>query len=152
LRHGAATTHHHTKEYSVASIGTVLLDIQKVPNNLSADVEVSYVVTFDDSDRNTNRAYEETVELIGADDGPLNTRDEIIRFGTGKVPFSTDTLRAQGQQSVSRLRTRRVERRDLNEDKPGRDEIRARVILKSAAGQVTRESNLVIDDFNPAHA
>jgi hypothetical protein len=136
----------------VASIGTVLLDIQKVPNNLGADVEVSYVVKFDDSDRETNRAYQETVELIGADDGPLNTRDELIRFGTGQLPFSTGTLRAEGQQSVSRVQARRVQRRDLNEDKPGRDEIRARVILKSAAGQVTRDSNLVIDDFNPAHA
>jgi hypothetical protein len=135
----------------VASIGTVRLDIQKIPNNLDADVEVSYAVTFDESDRSTNRLYEETVELVGADDGLLNTRDELIRFGVGKVPFFTGTLRAEGRESTSLVRARRVQRRDLNEDRPGRDEIRARVILKSATGEVVLESNLVIDDFSPAH-
>jgi hypothetical protein len=143
---------HNPKEHAVAKIGTVLLDIQKIPNNLDADVEVTYVVTFDDSDQTTNRRFDEVVELIGADDGPLNTRDELIRFGVGEVPFFSGTLRADGRESVSLVRTRRVQRRDLNEDRPGRDEIRARVILKSAAGQISRDSNLVIDDFRPAAA
>jgi hypothetical protein len=45
-----------------------------------------------------------------------------------------------------------VQLRQLNEDRPGRDEIRAVVTLKSATSTVTRASNLVLDDFNPAHA
>jgi hypothetical protein len=142
----------HSKERPVASIGTVQLDIQKIPNNLDADVQVTYTVTFDASDRDTNRRYDEVVELVGVDDGLLNTGDEVIGFGVGKVPFFAGMLRADGRDGAQLARTRRVERRDLNEDKPGRDEIRARVILTSAAGQVSRESNLVIDDFNPAHA
>lgn len=50
----------------MAKIGPVLLDIQKVPNNLAADVEVVYTVTFDESDVSTNRRYDEVVELIGS--------------------------------------------------------------------------------------
>ena len=69
----------------MAEIG--LLDIQKVPNNLAADVEVLYAVTYDESDVSTNRSYNELVELFGVDDGPLNTRDEPIRFGRGRLPF-----------------------------------------------------------------
>jgi hypothetical protein len=52
----------------MAEIGVVLLDIQKIPNNLGAVVEVSYTVTFDDSDLSTNRVFEEVVELIGRDE------------------------------------------------------------------------------------
>jgi hypothetical protein len=35
----------------MAEIGVVLLDIQKIPNNLGAVVDVSYTVTFDESDQ-----------------------------------------------------------------------------------------------------
>ncbi len=135
----------------MAKIGPVLLDIQKVPNSLKVIPEVSYVVTYDDSDRTTNRAYEERVELFDVDDGPLNTRDEVIRFGT--APFATATIRADGQASEPRTHTRGdVQLRQLNEDRPGRDEICAVVTLKSGAITLTRTSNLVIADFNPAHA
>jgi len=131
----------------MAAIGPVLLDIQKVPDNLGADVEVRYTVRFDDSDVRTNRAYTETIELIGVDDGPLNTRDEVIR-----TVFS-NAVRADARTSADIARgPARVQRRELNEDKPGRDEIRARVTLRSGSRVVSRESNLVIDDFNPAHA
>jgi len=136
----------------MAKIGPVLLDIQKVPNNLAADVEVIYTVTFDESDVSTNRRYDEVVELIGADDGPLNTRDELIRFGTGRLPFHRGTISADGDASMEVKHEARKSRSDFNEDKPGRDQIRARVTLKSGTLQVVRESNLVIDDFNPAHA
>jgi hypothetical protein len=135
----------------MAKIGPVLLDIQKVPNSLKVFPEVTYVVTYDDDDRQTNRAYNEVVELFGVDDGPLNTRDEVIRFGTAS--FATATLRADGQESEERAHTRDdVQLRQLNEDRPGRDEIRAVVTLKSAPSTVTRASNLVLDDYNPAHA
>jgi hypothetical protein len=135
----------------MATIGTVLLDIQKVPNSLKVIPEVTYVVTYDDDDRQTNRAYNEVVELIGVDDGPFNTRDEVIRFGTAS--FATDTLRADGQESEQRFHTRDdAQLRELNEDRPGRDEIRAVVTLQSGTITVARSSNLVIDDFNPAHA
>jgi hypothetical protein len=135
----------------MAKIGPVLLDIQKVPNSLKVIPEVTYVVTYDDDDRQTNRAYSEVVELFGVDDGPLNTRDEVIRFGTAS--FATATLRADGRESEERAHTRDdVQLRQLNEDRPGRDEIRAVVTLKSATSTVTRASNLVLDDYNPAHA
>jgi hypothetical protein len=135
----------------MAKIGPVLLDIQKVPNSLKVIPEVTYVVTYDDDDRQTNRAYSEVVELFGVDDGPFNTRDEVIRFGTAS--FATATIRADGQESESREHTRDdVQLRQLNEDRPGRDEIRAVVTLKSGTITVSRASNLVIDDFNPAHA
>ncbi len=135
----------------MAKIGPVLLDIQKVPNSLKVIPEVTYVVTYDDDDRQTNRSYSEVVELFGVDDGPLNTRDEVIRFGTAS--FATATIRANGQESEPRFHTRDdVQLRELNEDRPGRDEIRAVVTLKSGAITVTRASNLFIDDYNPAHA
>jgi hypothetical protein len=35
----------------MAEIGVVLLDIQKIPNNLGPVVDVSYTVTFDESDQ-----------------------------------------------------------------------------------------------------
>ena len=93
----------------------------------------------------------EVVELFGVDDGPLNTRDEVIRFGTAS--FATATIRANGQESDERAHTRDdVQLRQLNEDRPGRDEIRAVVTLKSGTITVTRASNLVLDDYNPAHA
>jgi len=136
----------------MAKIGPVLLDIQKVPNNLAADVEVLYTVTYDESDVRTNRSYDELVELFGVDDGPLNTRDEPIRFGRGRLPFHRGTIRADGNTSTEVRHEARKSRSDFNEDKPGRDEIRARVTLKSGSLVVVRESNLVIDDFNPAHA
>jgi hypothetical protein len=134
----------------MAKIGPVLLDIQKVPNSVKVIVEVTYDVTYDDDDRQTNRAYSEVVELVGVDDGPFNSRDEVIRFGTAS--FATATIRADGQQSEARFHTRNdAQLRQLNEDRPGRDEIRAVVTLKSGTITATRASNLVIDDFNPAH-
>jgi hypothetical protein len=82
----------------MAEIGVVQLDIQKIPNNLRAVVEVSDTVTFDEADLSANRS-------------------------------------------------------DPDEDRPGRDEIRARVSLTAAgAGRVVRESNLVVDDFRAGHA
>jgi hypothetical protein len=135
----------------MAKIGPVLLDIQKVPNSLKVIPEVTYVVTYEDDDRQTNRTYSEVVELFGVDDGPFNSRDEVIRFGTAS--FASSSIRADGQESEQRFHTRQdVQLRELNEDRPGRDEIRAVVTLKSGAITVTRASNLVIDDFNPAHA
>lgn len=137
----------------MAEIGVVLLDIQKIPNNLGAVVEVSYTVTFDESDLGANRVFEEVVELIGVDDGFLNTRDEAIRFGRGNLPFFTSTIRATGETSTAVRHVKEVQRSDLDEDRPGRDEIRARVSLTAAGvGQVVRDSNLVIDDFRAAHA
>jgi hypothetical protein len=135
----------------MAAIGPVQLDIQKIPNNLDATVEVRYTITFDESDISTNRSYTETVELFGADDGPLNTRDEVIRFGT-KPFISGNSIKADGRTTADVVHSEPVQRRLLNEDRPGRDEIRAQVILKSGTRQASRESNLVIDDFNPAHA
>jgi hypothetical protein len=86
-------------------MGALGISGRKIPNNLDADVEVTYAVTFDASDRDTNRRYDEVVELVGVDDGPPGPR----RDPRPRHPH---------------------ERR----------------------GQVSRESNLVIDDFNPAHA
>jgi hypothetical protein len=146
VRHDQAST-------GMAAIGPVLLDIQKIPNNLDAKVEVSCTVTFDQADIDTNRSYDVTVELIGADDGPLNTRDEVIRFGTAPFFTSRSALRADGQASKPfTTHQRSVSLRLLNEDRPGRDEIRARVILVSGTSRVSRDSNLAIDDYNPAHA
>jgi hypothetical protein len=137
----------------MAEIGVVLLDIQKIPNNLGAVVEVSYTVTFDASDLDANRVFEEVVELIGVDDGFLNTRDEAIRFGRGNLPFFTSTIRVNGDASLPVRHVKEVQRSDLDEGRPGRDEIRARVSLTAAGvGQVVRDSNLVIDDFRAAHA
>jgi hypothetical protein len=137
----------------MAEIGVVLLDIQKIPNNLGAVVEVSYTVTFDESDVSANRVFEEVVELIGVDDGFLNTRDEAIRFGRGNLPFFTSTIRTNGETSTPVRHVKEVQRSDLDEDRPGRDEIRARVSLTAAGvGQVVRDSNLVSDDFRAAHA
>ena len=135
----------------MAQIGTVLLDIQKVPNSLKVIPTVSYEVTYDDSDRATDRSYAERVDLVGADDGLFNTRDEVIRFGTAS--FATATLRADGRASEPRTHTRDdVQLRELNEDRPGRDEIRAVVTLTAGSIKVSRTSNVVSDDFNPAHA
>ena len=136
----------------MASIGPVLLDIDPIPNNLDAEVDVTYTITFDASDLSTNRRYTERVELIGVDDGFLNTRDEPIRFGVGEVPFFEGAIRADGRATARVVRSRRVQRRDLNEDRPGLDEVRARVSLKPATGAaVARDSNLVKGDFNPSH-
>jgi hypothetical protein len=49
----------------MAEIGVVLLDIQKIPNNLGAVVEVSYTVTFDESDLSASRVFEEVVTAAG---------------------------------------------------------------------------------------
>jgi hypothetical protein len=136
----------------MAAIGPVLLEIENIPNNLDADVKVHYTVTFDASDVNTNRTYAETIELIGVDNGFLNQRDEVIRFGIGEVPFLTgNAVKADGRATATFLRSKRVQRRELNEDKPGKDEVRAQVILKSGSRVAERDSNTVQGDFNPAH-
>jgi hypothetical protein len=141
------------RKTTMAEIGVVLLDIQKIPNNLGAVVEVFYTVTFNEADLSANRVFEEVVELIGAEDGFLNTRDEAIRFGRGNLPFFTSTIRANGETSTPVRHVKEVQRSDLDEDRPGRDEIRARVsFTATGAGQVVRESNLVVDDFRAGHA
>jgi hypothetical protein len=134
----------------MAQLTPIQLSIRKIPNSLAVIPEVTYEVIYDDSDRATNRTYEERVDLVGVDDGFLNRRDEVILFGT--APFGDGALRANGRSSEPRTHTRNAQLRELNEDRPGRDEIRAVVTLTSGSTKVTRSSNLVTGDFNPAHA
>lgn len=135
----------------MAAIGRVELDIQEIPNNLGAEVEVSYTITFDESDRSTNRAYREVIELIGADDGLLDAPDEPIRW-VGRQPFFTGTIRADRRTTAAVVRTRRVERRELEGGRPGRHELRAQAILTAGARRVSRDSNPTVDPLRLEHA
>ncbi len=133
----------------MATIGPIKLKI--TIGGAEATVDVTYDITFDAKDKQSQLAYKEVCRLIGDDtnvgDPPAAGGDDTLGFLT--PPFFDDT-KAGTDAKVSRHWTKTIRKGDLDEDRGAfsdSDELRATVTLTPvppATGKPKhRESNLV---------
>lgn len=133
----------------MATIGDVVLRITDQPDGKSAVVDVTYDITFDTYDQNSNQTYAEVCRLIGDDtivgDPPAAGTDDTLGFLT---PLFFRHTRSDGQPTLRREWTKKFRMADLDEDRgqiPNPDEIRALVSLEPIPPAASRrESNVVI--------
>lgn len=134
----------------MASIGPVTLEIKF--QELKAEVDVTYDISFDEFDQKTDQVYVEVCKLIGDDTGtgdePAAGPDDVIGYLT---PLFFRNTRANGARSLTRHFSKVFRKADLNEDRApvsNPDEIRALVTLTPVMPSATeRQSNLVIADI-----
>jgi hypothetical protein len=130
----------------MASIGPVKLQITL--QELKAEVDVTYDISFDEYDQKTDQVYVEVCKLIGDDTGTGDELDagpdDVIGYLT---PLFFRNTRANGARTLARHFTKVFRTADLNEDRgtvSNPDEIRALVTLTPVMpSAVKRESNLV---------
>ena len=132
----------------MATIGPVTLNV--AIKGKSANVDVTYTITWSATDQKSNQTYFEECRLMGDDTGvgdPASAGpDDTLGFLT---PLFNNHTRSDGKPTLERHFTKKFRTAQLDEDRgsvPNPDELRARVVLKKTTGTakpVTRESNLV---------
>jgi len=130
----------------MATIGPVTLQVKF--QELKAEVDVTYDISFDEFDQKTDQVYVEICKLIGDDTG---TGDEVAAGPDDVIGYLTPMFfrntRANGARSLTRHFTKVFRTADLNEDRgsvSNPDEIRALVTLTPVMPRAAeRESNLV---------
>jgi hypothetical protein len=119
----------------MATIGPVKLNIDVQGNQ--ATVDVTYDISFDSYDQNSNQAYVEVCRLMGDDTNVGDTgeagADDALGFVT---PIFLRSTASNGQPKLSRRWTKTFPKGDLDEDRgnvPNPDEFYARVTLTPVA-------------------
>jgi hypothetical protein len=137
----------------MASIGPITLDpIDVVVAN--ATVDVSFTVSFNSYDVNSNQQYRMVCRLVGEDqaegnpDDPINngTLTPVINLPGGPQISLGQVIAADGLTSKTFTFTKTLAKADLDEDQPPEpnpDEIQAEVTLTPILPTtVTRQSNV----------
>jgi hypothetical protein len=112
----------------MAEVKDLNLDITVHSNDDDPTVTVTYTVTFDTDDVKNDVQYIEEVTLWGDDGGLKGADDPISAFDFN------DILSPGGKTSLNRTKSKRVSKKDLDEDKLDADELYAQVILTPSGG------------------
>jgi hypothetical protein len=115
----------------MASITNVRLDIDAnvLGPNPTADVEITYDITWDDFDQASNQLYQEHWKLIGADRGA--GEDGVDDYLTGRGAAEIVRFSSNGQPTTlnRQIVISGLDLSELDEDATGTDEVRAVVTL-----------------------
>ena len=128
----------------MATIGPVELKVRMQGDK--AHVGVTYDISFDSYDQNSDQAYVEVCRLVGDDTatGDPAGPDQTLGFLT---PLFVTNTSSKGEATLKREWSKTFRKTELDEDRgavPNPDEIRAVVTLTPVQpATVTRESNLV---------
>jgi hypothetical protein len=128
----------------MASIGPITLDPIDI-EVANATVNVSFIVSFNSYDINSNQPYRMEVRLVGEDQAEGNADDPIVG-GRLTPPILGQLVASDGLTSKSFAFEKTLPRANLNEDtppEPNPDEIQVVVTLTPVLPTaVTRQSNV----------
>jgi hypothetical protein len=128
----------------MASIGPITLEPLEF-EVANAKVKLSFTVSFNSYDINSNQPYRMVVRLVGEDQAEGNP-DDPIAGGLLTPPILGQLVQSDGLASKSFAFNKTLPRANLNEDtppEPNPDEIQAVVTLTPVVPTaVTRQSNI----------